>query len=221
LTPYSAVRPRWWTRREARVVAGLVALFAAAQVADHWCFLHISYPAVYDRGWGRMLRPVGYLPTWAVAAVALVLRDRGRVPPLGRACRRGLALLASVSLGGLAAEALKLVIRRERPGLTGGMHVFRAWTDQPLSSAQLGLPSSEGAVAFAAAAALARLFPEATLLWYGLAIGCAVTRVAAGAHFVSDVVGAALVGYVATAVVWRWGRVRRDAGRAPDYSISR
>jgi membrane-associated phospholipid phosphatase len=56
-------------------------------------------------------------------------------------------------------------------------------------------------VAFAAAATLARLFPEASILWYGLALGCALTRVASGAHFMSDVVVAALVGYGATYIL--------------------
>src|SRR5260370_30463795 len=76
--------------------------------------------------------------------------------------------------------------------------MFRPWLDQPFSTAKLGLPSSEAAVAFAAAAMLARLFPESRVLWYGLALGCALTRVASGAHFLSDVALAALVGYVVT-----------------------
>jgi membrane-associated phospholipid phosphatase len=101
------------------------------------------------------------------------------------------------------AELLKLTFRRERPGLTDGVHVFRPWSDHPFSTAELGLPSSEAAVAFAAAAALARLFPESSLLWYMLAGGCALTRVASGAHFVSDVVLAALVGYLAALSLWR------------------
>jgi membrane-associated phospholipid phosphatase len=58
-------------------------------------------------------------------------------------------------------------------------------------------------VAVAAAAVLARLFPGAALLWYGLALGCALTRVASGAHFFSDAVLAALVGYVVTLLLWR------------------
>jgi membrane-associated phospholipid phosphatase len=76
--------------------------------------------------------------------------------------------------------------------------MFRPWHDQPFSTAQLGLPSSEAAVAFAAAAMLARLFPESSMVWYALALGCALTRVASGAHFLSDVALGALVGYVVT-----------------------
>ncbi|PYO97559.1 MAG: hypothetical protein DMD60_06555 [Gemmatimonadetes bacterium] len=96
----------------------------------------------------------------------------------------------------------------ERPGLADGAHVFRPWSDHPFSTGQLGLPSSEAAVAFAAAAALARLFPEAGLLWYALALGCALTRVASGAHFMSDAVLAAFVGYVVVWMLWRRRRSR-------------
>lgn len=105
--------------------------------------------------------------------------------------RRGLLLFWSAALGGAVAELLKLTLRRGRPALTDGVHVFRPWGDRPFSTAEVGLPSSEAAVAFAAAAMLARLFPEASVLWYGLALGCALSRVASGAHFMGDVVLAA------------------------------
>lgn len=185
--------------------ATLIGLFVVAQVTDQWLFHHVVFSGIYDHGWGRMLRDAGYLPLWALVGTALVLQDW--VPrvgkALGRASRRGLLLFGSAAIGGAVAEVLKLTFRRERPGLTDGVHVFRSWSDHPFSTAELGLPSSEAAVAFAAAAALARLFPESWLLWYMLAGGCALTRVASGAHFVSDVVLAALVGYLATLSLWR------------------
>jgi membrane-associated phospholipid phosphatase len=197
---------RRWTAPETRAVAGLIVLCVIAQFADQWVFLHVAYPGIYDRGWARMLRVLGYGPTWALAALGLALHDRAsrRRTRRLRPARRATSLLVAVCVAGLGAEALKLLIRRERPGLTAGRHVFRAWSDQPFSSAQLGLPSSEAAVAFAGAAVLAQLFPEASLLWYGLALGCGLTRVAAGAHFLSDAVLAALVGYVVARWVSRW-----------------
>jgi undecaprenyl-diphosphatase len=56
------------------------------------------------------------------------------------------------------------------------------------------MPSSHALVAFAGAAALARLFPRATPIWYALAVGCGITRLLSGAHFLSDVVVGALIG---------------------------
>ena len=185
--------------------ATLILLFLGAQVSDQWIFHHLTFSGIYDRGWSRVLRLAGYLPLWGIVALALVLQDW--VPRVWRtlrqASRRGLSLFWSAALGGIVAELLKLAFRRERPGLTDGVHVLRPWSEQPFSTAQLGLPSSEVAVAFAAAAALARLFPEAQALWYALAAGCALTRVASGAHFMSDVILAALVGYVTTLILWR------------------
>jgi membrane-associated phospholipid phosphatase len=189
---------------ETLFAATLTLLFVIAQLTDQWVFHHFAYAGIYERGWGRLLRIPGYLPAWALVALALVQHDW--VPrvrrTLGQASRRGLLLLSSPAIAGTAAELLKLAFRRERPGLTDGVHMFRPWHDQPFSTAQLGLPSSEAAVAFAAAAMLARLFPESSMLWYGLALGCALTRVASGAHFLSDVALAALLGYVVTLTLW-------------------
>ena len=152
-----------------------------------------------------MLRLAGYLPLWGIVALALVLHDwvPRKLSTLPAASGRGLLLFWSAALAGIIAELLKIAFRRERPGLTNGTHVFRSWSEQPFSTAQLGLPSSEVAVAFAAATILARLFPDAWLLWYALAVGCALTRVASGAHFMSDVILAALVGYVSALILWR------------------
>jgi membrane-associated phospholipid phosphatase len=203
--------PRRRQGPELAVAATLILVLVIAQLADQWIFHHFSYPGIYGRAWGRMLRDAGYFPFWALVALALVLHDwvpRTRAT-FYSASGRGLLLFWSTAVAGTAAEALKLILRRERPGLTDGLHVFRPWSDGPFSTAQLGLPSSEAAVAFAAAAALARLFPEARVLWYGVALGCALTRVASGAHFLSDVVLAALVGYVVTLALSR----RRTAAR--------
>jgi len=197
---------------ETLFAAILILLFVVAQLTDQWTFHHFVYAGVYDRGWGRMLRGAGYLPFWGLVALAFVLHDwvpRAR-QTLRRASRRGLLLFWSPAIAGVAAELLKLAFRRERPSLADGAHVFRPWSDRPFSTAELGLPSSEAAVAFAAAAVLARLFPEARVLWYGVALGCALTRVAARAHFMSDIVFAALVGHVVALILWR----RRTAADA-------
>jgi membrane-associated phospholipid phosphatase len=197
--------PRGQRGPEILFAATLIGLFIIAQVTDQWIFHHVAYPDIYGHGWGRMLRDAGYVPTWGLVALALMLHDWvPRVPRrLGRASRRGLLLLGSAASGGIVAELLKIVFRRERPGLTDGAHLFRPWSEQPFATAQLGLPSSEAAVAFAAAAMLARLFPEASVLWYSIALGSALSRVVSGAHFASDVILAALVGYVVALVLWQ------------------
>ncbi len=67
--------PRWRPGREIRFAAGLIVLFLIAQLTDQWVFHHFTYPAIYERNWGRLLRFAGHLPLWGLAALALVLHD--------------------------------------------------------------------------------------------------------------------------------------------------
>src|SRR5919108_3855769 len=80
---------------EVRLTATLIVLFVVAKLTDQWAFHHFTYPAIYESGWGRMLRLAGYLPSCAFVALALALHDR--MPQLRstwwQASRRGLMLV--------------------------------------------------------------------------------------------------------------------------------
>jgi membrane-associated phospholipid phosphatase len=181
--------------------ASAAAAIVVAHLLDPLAFRHVRMEDVYGRDWGRMLRVMGFVPLWLCAGAALMLHER---TPLRRAPRsRGGLIIAGAALGGVAAELLKLALRRLRPGELGE-YLFRPFTERPLYTGGLGLPSSHALVAFGAAAVLSRAFPRAAVIWWGLAWGCAFTRVAAGAHFSSDVVVAAVVGWGVGALVWRW-----------------
>jgi membrane-associated phospholipid phosphatase len=211
-------RPDWRTafRPTAMIIVIAVAAQVAATTLDGWAYRVLVVPDVYDHDWGRMLRVVGFLPTWAVVSAALALSGPesvstssalGLTSPAsgwssgGSRWRAWLPLIAATA-GGIIAEVLKLLLRRERPEAHAGAHVFRRWLDHPLSTSGLALPSSHALVAFAAAAMLARMFPRARWLWFALAAGCALTRVLARAHFLSDVTLAAIVGWAVAAVLW-------------------
>lgn len=187
--------------RPLRILLFCLAGIVLAHVLDHWAFQDLRLDGIYAEDWGRFLRIQGFLPTWIVAGIALMLHDRDR--GWARARGRGGLLIAGATMGGIAAELLKLLFRRLRPG-EFGEYVFRPFDERTFSTGGLGLPSSHALVAFGAAAVLARLFPRARLLWWGLAWGCGLTRVAAGAHFLSDVVVAACVGWLVGAWVWSW-----------------
>jgi membrane-associated phospholipid phosphatase len=187
------------------IVAAIVA-FLAASAIDSWAFHHLQKPNVYDVDWGRALRSVGYWPLWIALSLALWLVDRRR----GQGRWRAAMIASSVTAAGLLGELLKLVIRRERPGTLNGVYAFRPWSDHPFSTRNLGMPSSHALIAFSGAAAMSALFPEATGVWYALAIGCGVTRVLAGAHFVSDVVAGAAIGIAVAVVI-----ARRFSAAAP------
>lgn len=181
------------------LVCGFLPMLADRYVYDHW-----MYANVYDHDWARLLRVMGFLPTWALAALALWLHERQDAPH--RASSRAWYLVGAPLLGGLGAELGKLMLRRERPSVLAGAYSFRAWSDHPFSTSGLAWPSSHTMVAFAAAGALAHLFPRARWVWYGLAAGCGVTRILAQAHFVSDVTLGAFLGW---GVAWGLARSMR------------
>jgi membrane-associated phospholipid phosphatase len=194
-------------------------LVIAAHAADGWAYDALAVEGVYEEDWGRMLRVMGFLPFWLVAGLALVLHDwpLRRPDSIRPALRRGLLLVFGAALSGAAGEVLKLLFRRERPRAHDGEYVFRAFTDRPLHSGGLALPSSHAIIAFGAAAVLSRLFPRVRVVWYALALGCALTRVAAGAHFLSDVAVAFLAAWAVVALLWRryGGVTARMPGRSP------
>jgi membrane-associated phospholipid phosphatase len=184
---------------------------AASFALDRWAFATLVSPGIYDKDLGRLLRVVGFLPTWGLAALAIGLHDRGPVPAVRlpwRGWRRAATVVLAPLAAGAAAELLKLLLRRERPLDHAGAYVFRPWSDRPFSTAGLGLPSSHTLVAFGAAAALGALYPRTRWVWYTLAAGCGLSRVLAQAHFLSDVVVAAVVGSAIGAAL---GRRTRDA----------
>jgi membrane-associated phospholipid phosphatase len=159
-----------------------------AHLADPFAWRAWRLPSVYDKDWGRLLRSLGYLPTWGAIALAYWLQQRDR--PKGP--RIAAFLLLAPALGGALAELLKLLFRRLRPNEQLFSYAFRPFSDAPWSTGGLGLPSSHTLVAFSGGAALARVFPRAAWLFYLLA---AVTRVMANAHYLSDAALAACLGW--------------------------
>ena len=196
-----AVRTAW-------LLTAVVVVGGVPMLADHWAYGALVVNRVYDHDWARLLRVMGFLPTWWVAALALYLHERESEP--AHAKRRAWSLAVAPAVAGLGAEILKLLLRRERPQAHDGLYGFRPWSEQPFSSAGLALPSSHTMVAFGAAAALARLFPRAKWVWYALAAGCGITRVLDRAHFVSDVTLGALLGWSAG---WGVCQLFSSAGR--------
>lgn len=186
-------RPRWPLITVCMLLALVIATVLDPWV-EHWGNHHGHLR--YDSDLLRLFRVAGFVPAWLGIAACLALTDR-------RARVRewwGRATLLTVSVLGTAliAEAVKLVVRRERPHAAlehGVFYSFRSWLDAPLSSSGVGFPSSHAAVAFGGAFMLVRLVPATwpvILLW---SCGCAATRVLAGAHYVSDTVAAAVIGY--------------------------
>lgn len=192
--PVTASARSGWQALAVTIVATGLSL-----VVDKVVFDVLHAPNVYGSDFGRLLRVMGFAGTWVALAVAVGLAE----PVRAAARRRAWLLVWSPVLAGGVAELLKIVVRRERPAVHDGLYGFRPWDERTWSAAGLAFPSSHVAVAFGGAAMLARLYPRARWVGYTLAAGCAITRVAARAHFVSDVVFAAGLGWLAGWALWR------------------
>ncbi|MFT5685606.1 MAG: membrane-associated phospholipid phosphatase [Myxococcota bacterium] len=175
-----------------RSLLAITAIIIAAHLLDAPA-LGLRTPGLNSADGHRALRVAGFLPVWIAIGTALALHTRRRAV--------GIGLVLSAGLSGLLAEVGKLAIRRGRPGDVAG-YVFHPLPPD-LSTAGLGMPSSHAAVAFGGAFLVARLYPRAApvvVLW---AVGCGLTRMLDGAHFLSDVVVAAGLGWLVARAVAR------------------
>lgn len=126
-----------------------------------------------------------------------------------------------VALGvtGLATTALKVGIGRERPNHGGDPDEFHPGSHD---GGYHSFPSGHSAAAFSLATILSE---SAHRRWvsvasYGFATGVAWARVQGDHHWVSDVVGGAILGTVTTRATLHWldGRLGRKDGVALDVS---
>jgi membrane-associated phospholipid phosphatase len=180
-----------------RSLALLAALALTASVDRAlWTWLKLDAAETLPaKDWWQALRALGYLPLWIVVGALFILRDHAaRFADGGLAAwHRGTIVVLAAAGSGLAAETFKAVIRRQRPGDDGLIRFD--WAGQGIPGLGLGTVSSHAAVAFGGAFMLGLLVPAWRWPLFLLALGCAWSRVAAGAHFVSDCFAAALVSY--------------------------
>ncbi len=199
--------------RARRVFMGVTAFVVAMALSmpfDHAVYHHYKPIDTGDTDWHRLLRILGYVPTWLLAAGAFLLIDTKRAARLGwgmAVSRVGLVLFSVIGSGVLA-ELLKLLIRRIRPDDTDGVYAFMPWAGQWWQSGDLGLPSSHTAIAFAGMGILAHLYPRAAVVFIAMACGTAATRFMNHTHFVSDTAFAAVLGLLTARAVWH-DHVRR------------
>jgi membrane-associated phospholipid phosphatase len=201
--PASLLLPHERARRRRRALAwtlaGMVGLLVLT-VFDTalWELLKVDDPrALERRDWYQVFRQSGSLVPWLILAAALWLHDR--------TFRRARLLTAAVVFAGAASEGVQLLTQRHRPGSQGD-YAF-GWQTHALPNGELvtglGLASSHAGVAFGAAFMLAYLFPRTAPVGLALAVGCSITRIAMGAHFVTDIYVAALLSYAVVAIIRR------------------
>lgn len=149
-----------------------------------------------------------YLAPAAIIFVFLLTLDWSQVSVHARV---GLALLTgqmaflffAIALSGILANILKVVFGRSRPKL---IELNGAWHFEPLTTGYLNasLPSGHATTMGALAAVLIIWFPKYRLLIFPACIFGAATRVAAQAHYPSDVVSGFAFGFIYSLLLARW-----------------
>ena len=184
------------------VVMGLIDAGVArgAQRLPVWLLDLFNFVTDFGKG-AWVLWPLGLLYL-ALAALPLPTTPMLRAVLAAVMVRAGF-LFAAVGLTGLVASIVKNIIGRARPGVGGVVDPF-LFDPFHWAPSFASLPSGHGTTAFAALAAFGTLFPRArtAFLIYGIII--AMSRVAIGAHYVSDVMAGAVFGIAGVMVVRRW-----------------
>jgi undecaprenyl-diphosphatase len=152
-------------------------------------------------GWLAAMEEVSHWGDWpSHVIVALVLAAIAYAKRNRRWLRIFLAMLIACALAGTAARVVKMAAGRARPSVPAEA----AWNGPQMSARYHAFPS--GHTASSAAFFGALLFLDrrrgALFLWIPLLI--AFSRVYVGAHYLSDVVCAALLGIAVAWVVARW-----------------
>jgi undecaprenyl-diphosphatase len=144
--------------------------------------------------------------------VLIVLTALLATPAVGRIGSLVLASLAvrfsylflAIAVPGLAVAIVKRLIGRVRPSDSGPFaYMPWSWRHEYAS-----LPSGHSTTAFAAAVAIAALWPRMRIPMLIYAVIIAASRVVITAHFVSDVVAAAFVGAFGAVLVRNWYAAR-------------
>lgn len=208
-----------WTSRagEARLrwledLYGLGAVWKAAS-GGAWAdtVVGVGYTLVY--AFGRIW-------LWLALGALVVFGGFVQRDPAGAraALRRGVFIVLVPIAAGLGAELLKLVSRRQRPELSDGLYRFKplagdATSAEFWSTSGLGLASSHASVAVGAAVAAGLVFPRWRWALWAMAVLCCASRIAVGAHYLSDVLAGAVIGVLAHRAIYAWDR--RNNGGAP------
>ncbi|HAM37363.1 MAG: hypothetical protein UU08_C0001G0043 [Candidatus Uhrbacteria bacterium GW2011_GWE2_40_58] len=104
--------------------------------------------------------------------------------------------LFSILIGWVIALVLEYTIRRERP--------YKVKNLKPLSRPAIetpSFPSGHATISFAAAVSIWFVDPTLGLVFSGLAILVALSRVYVGVHYVSDIIAGALLGAFVSCLV--------------------
>jgi len=186
----------------------LVALLLAGMVAV--CYHLLDRPAAI---WARGLDPeivavfkritiIGSSTPYLVALAVLypVLRFSLRREA---AAKRALFVIAAIVVSGLSVDLLKWIVARWRPKAFFADPSQYGFAFFKTGYVHYSFPSGHATTTLAVACALTLLFPRLRVVWIGVAVVVATSRVIVGAHFPGDVIAGAWFGVVITLALSR------------------
>ena len=184
-----------WIALIVTAVIALIAAFLLDQATANWITTHSS-PEL--KRMMRIVSRVGDWPAHAIAgaigfAIALVMGSKAWM-------RIFLAMLIALALAGVTTRGIKIATGRARPSVK----TEAQWNGPQLSSKYHAFPSGHTAssTAFFVALFLARKKIGGPLLLIPILI--AASRMILGAHYLSDVTFAAIIGVFSALLVARW-----------------
>jgi undecaprenyl-diphosphatase len=202
------------------IALGAIAAVAAAMLLlDAWSVGAVPALPLWLVAGFRWITDFGksfwFLDPIALVLAAIALLASPALPAMSRGVLAAVAvrlgfLFSAMALPGLVFTIVKRLIGRARPLVGGGIDPFHylplSWKVEYAS-----FPSGHAVDAFAAAAAIGALWPNARPLLWTYAVAIAVSRVVLTAHFPSDVLAGAIVGATGALLVRAWFASRRLA----------
>ncbi|MDR3450582.1 MAG: phosphatase PAP2 family protein [Alphaproteobacteria bacterium] len=151
-----------------------------------------------------------YLWPCGVTVIATAFLVRGKDVPqhyrqlCGYIGVRAFFLFATIAVSGLTADLIKPVLARARPilWLRDGVYGFSPFTS---GSVWASMPSGHTTTVFTLACALTVLYPRGRIIWFAYALVLAASRIMVDAHYLSDVVAGAALGWATVTLLRRYG----------------
>jgi len=184
-----------WIALIVTAVIALIAAFLLDQATANWITIHSS-PELK-----RVMRIVSRVGDWPAHAIAGAIGFAIAFAVGSKAWMRiFLAMLIALALAGVTTRGIKIATGRARPSVK----TEAQWNGPQLSSKYHAFPSGHTAssTAFFVALFLARKKIGGPLLLIPILI--AASRMILGAHYLSDVTFAAIIGVFSALLVARW-----------------
>jgi membrane-associated phospholipid phosphatase len=188
-----------WIALVVLAVIALVAAFFLDQSAAAWINAHSSLELK------RVMRIVSRVGDWPAHVIAGLIGIAIAFAVGSKAWMRiFLAMIIALALAGITTRAIKIATGRARPSVK----TEARWNGPQFSSKYHAFPSGHTAssTAFFVALFLARKKQGAPLLLIPILI--ALSRMIAGAHYLSDVTFAAILGVICAVFVAHWLSIR-------------